>query len=491
MNIEISAKLLLLFFGVTSLVAIVAFVRAKGWRALVLRNCLSNWQPFAFTVLPLTGLLMAGKLCDLDTMESAPYFAIAALLTDVLNRIGLNSQLRSLLLLMASVALTLFASDSVQPAVAAAAGLIVWKIVENLSNKPSAQLADVTAPIIWLSAFCWSQTGLKDQNGSLCQSVVLSTFLVASFLRGLQPCLLDRDPTYMKRLMLCLTGWLAVLILSTKILMHASLGSTAMFAGAGFLCTYLFQSLDRRKGEGPSLPRTLTNILLVGILALVATRLFGMQGLLVLAAATTISEESGAALIAGLFLASRVLLQAYISQYNPNVTGINLMHNYSSAALYAGFLIAIVASLLIRHISKRSLLTMVYLAGAAIIPTAANYFLHAEPTAALLISVGVAGVLVTMLAPAIFPAQAANQENLILMPLLITLSALLSKDLLQTGDGAATQDRVIALGVIAGLIFLLALINRFALSSEKPGTSGSGAGVGAETGITVAGVPAS
>ena len=90
--------------------------------------------------------------------------------------------------------------------------------------------------------------------------------------------------------------------------------------------------------------RGIKNILLVGICTLVASRLFGMEGLLILAAATVVAPIPGSALIAGLFWSSRALLQSYVSQFNPNVTGVNLMHNYASAALYAGFLVIILAA---------------------------------------------------------------------------------------------------------------------------------------------------
>ena len=59
-----------------------------------------------------------------------------------------------------------------------------------------------------------------------------------------------------------------------------------------------------------------------------------MVGLLVLAPTTMVALRPNVAIFAGLFWTVRVLLQAFVVQYNPNVTGINLMHSYTSAALY-------------------------------------------------------------------------------------------------------------------------------------------------------------
>jgi hypothetical protein len=468
MKTEILDLLLYLFFGIAIVVGGFKFVKSKGWQSLAPKQILIGWKPFVFSVVPTTALLFTGQFGDLATPAAVPYFVGASLITFVITQIGLNSELRSLILLMLSVGLTLFVpAEFAQPILGAAAGLLIAKVVETLLQKPDSHLDDIAAPIIWLSTFYWSKAGLTGDSTTLCQEVVLATLLIAIFIRGIQPLLLANDRFFLKRVGLSVTGGLAMLLLVTKVFLNEDLETTAILVGAGFLCTYLLQSLDRGGEGGPKLATALRNIFLVGIMTLAATRLFGLQGLLVLAAATTIAPQPGSALIAGLFFASRVLLQVYVVQYNTNVTGINLMHNYSNAALYAGFLLAAVAGLLIKDLADRRLLVVIYLATMFIGPASATFFVHAEPTGSLLISAAVASVLISFLAPALYPARSADQESLIVMPLLATVVALLTPGLLELGDNASTEQRVIALGVIAGIILCLALINHLMVTLDK------------------------
>src|SRR4030095_12104464 len=204
--------------------------------------------------------------------------------------------------------------------------------------------------------------------------------------------------------------------------------------------------------------RGLRNIFLVGALTLVATRLFGMTGLLVLAATTVVAATPGSALIAALFWASRVLLQAYVLQYNPNVTGINMMHTYTTAAAYAGVLAILVLSVLIKEVRDRRVLSAIFLGTACVPPCAANYFLHSEPTGSLLVSIGVTAVLTALLSPALYQEQGADQENLLLVPALVTTLALVSHELIALGDDTSSQDRLVVMLGIGSVMFCIALI---------------------------------
>src|SRR5262249_16175784 len=154
---------------------------------------------------------------------------------------------------------------------------------------------------------------------------------------------------------------------------------------------------------------------------------------LVLAATTVIAPTPGSALIAGLFWASRVLVQAYVLQYNPNVTGINMMHTNTTAAAYAGVLAILVLSVLIKELRDRRGLSAIFLAATCLTACGANYFLHSEPTGSLLVSIGVTAVLTALLSPALYQERGADQENLILVPALVTTLALISHELIALG----------------------------------------------------------
>lgn len=468
---KIPELLLYLFFGMTILLTGFRFYRTKEWQTLTPKRTLSSWRPLLFTVLPIAGLLLFGKLGNLTMVNCAPYFVGAALLAYVLSQANFSGEIRSLLLLMASVALTTFMPTEYQnPMLGTMGGLLAWKLTENLMHKPESRLDDVLAPMVWLTTVYWAKLTLPEVPGILAQCVVLSTLFVAVFIRWVQPILLPRDTIYLKRLMLALTGGLALLIVFTKVLTSSTLTNTVILGGSGFMLTYLLQSLDRSVDDTPNLARGIKNVLLVGIATLAATRLFGMQGLLVLAAATVLAPLPGSALVAGFFFLSRVLIECYVFAYNQNVTGINLMHTYTSAALYAGFLMVVLGSVFIKDLKSRVVLTCIFLGSIIVLPAATNFFLHPEPTSSFLVSLGVASVLASLLAPAIYPSFAADQENLILLPAVGSVVAIASYELIEIGNNATTHDRLMALGGIAALVAILAVISKLATSPPKQKT---------------------
>jgi len=467
MNNAIPNLLLYPFLAVTALVLASKVIGGKHWQLLDIRRLKSSWLPFLLGVAPLTAILLLGNIGSLGFAQAAPYFVGASVIALLLSQIGFPAELRSLILLILSVGLTqLCPTEYNQPILGTLAGLLVWKTIENLLHKPESRLDDITPPVVWLSTFYWAKVGTNEANGVLCQGIVLGTLLVSICIRWIQPALLTSDKVYLKRLLLSVFGGLALLCLITELLLGVKLQTIAALAGGGYLVTYLLQSLDSGHNEAPNLARGLKNILLIGILTLVATRLFGMQGLLVLAATTVIAPTSGAAVIAGLFWASRVLLQAYVLQYNPNVTGINLMHTYTTAAMYAGVLLVLVISLFIKEIKDRRLLSAIFLASVCITPCASNYFLHSEPTGGLLISIGVTAVLIALLSPAVYQSRLTDQENLMLVPALATTLGLMSQELIGLGDGASVHDRALALLGIGLVLLCIALISHFVPSLQ-------------------------
>ncbi|HEY9716679.1 MAG TPA: hypothetical protein V6C69_04390, partial [Trichormus sp.] len=370
---SIPTLLYYLFFGTTAIVTTVKFVLDKEWKNLTPKRLLWGWKALLLTVIPLTGLILAGKLGDnMELVNAAPYFAGAAFLAYILSQIGLNAELRSLILLMLSVVLTMLLPTKelplwTEPILGTIGGLMAWKLVENLLHKPESRLDDLFAPAVWLGTVWYSKLNMGEVGQFTAQDLVLATLTVTVFLRWVQPVLLPRDTIYLKRLMLSLSGGGLLLILISRVILAPDLTDVAWLGTAGFLGTYLLQSLDRNVDDAPNLARGLKNILLVGIYTLAATRLFGMQGLLVLAATAVLAPIPGSALIAGFFWLSRVLLEGYVLLYDPNVTGINLMHPYTNAGLYAGFLAMVVVSVMIKDLKDRRLLATVTLAAIVVL----------------------------------------------------------------------------------------------------------------------------
>ncbi|MBX9695696.1 MAG: hypothetical protein K2Z81_25150, partial [Cyanobacteria bacterium] len=190
-----------------------------------------------------------------------------------------------------------------------------------------------------------------------------------------------------------------------------------------------------------------------------------------LAATTLIATTSGAVCISAIFWGSRALLQAFIFDYNSNMTGINIMHTYTGAALYAGLLIAISLSLLLKNSQDKRSCALLFLAACVIAPTSANYFLHAEPTSSLLVSSLVGCVIIGIFAKALYGKEVDGNENIILAPALLSTIGVLTAEFLDLGDSAETEQKLIALAVLSVASSLIVACAAFL--SKRVNDSGS------------------
>ncbi|MDX2085724.1 MAG: hypothetical protein SFZ03_10100 [Candidatus Melainabacteria bacterium] len=212
-------------------------------------------------------------------------------------------------------------------------------------------------------------------------------------------------------------------------------------------------------------------LLLVGSLTLVADRLYGPVGMGLLWLAVLLvgdqcvtSVRRGLA-VAGLFWLMRLVLAAYLLQFNSNVTGINLLHPYPHVALLLGVLVPLMLPGVFQRFLRwqlpfvqqpmRSMVALaVFIALVAIgLPWASAYFLHAEPTGALLI-----GASLSLLAVAVLNARQCQLQVLAVAVFGVfwVLFAVLGQPLLALGAEATREARLWSL-IVLGLIVLLHL----------------------------------
>jgi hypothetical protein len=264
-----------------------------------------------------------------------------------------------------------------------------------------------------------------------------------------------------------ITGGLAAwLLCQTLLLQPKFLPWVWLFAG-GVLLAFLLPAVSASDSSDASSSLSgASQLVLIGIAALVASRLFGTLGWMVLAAGLLANPtQNRAVALATLFFTGRSLLQVYLFQYNPNVTGINITHPYASAALYVGFAVL----LLLPNVLNRLLLPYteetdtvsppenraawaILLFAALLAGTLANYFLHAEATGSLLVAMLIAGLGVGLLGR----FQAAHASTYALLLPMVTISgAMLSQELLTTGNEAEKSQKLVVLGVLL-LVSLLA-----------------------------------
>lgn len=344
-------------------------------------------------------------------------------------------------------------------------GLLIWKLADNLLVPERSTLEDLLPSLIWLVTVYWTAVGGGNGNAANQQALVLGTLAVSILIRWVQRPLLHEDKVYLKRVVLSIFGGLAVLCLITKVVAAVALSKIAVIAGAGYFLAYLFQATDSYKDEG--IIRGLKQLLFIGILTLLASRLFGMLGVLVVAATMLVATKPGTAQIAGVFFVVKAFAQTFVAQFNPNVTGVNLLHSYTSATLYAGFIAIVIFSLFIRDNKDKRILAMILIGGSVVLPAGSNFFVHPEPTASLLIAASVAAVIMCTMATGIYQRVIESHENLILIPAVMTASAVLSNELLQMGEQSSSQERLIAVGVLAFIVMCIGVVNHFIASGPK------------------------
>ena len=98
---------------------------------------------------------------------------------------------------------------------------------------------------------------------------------------------------------------------------------------------------------------------------------------------------------------------------------------------------------------------------------AVNYFLHAEASAAYLISLTVAGILFAVLGQSYFVDRERRVLSLALIPALSSATAILGGDLLASGETATINTRLTIIGVLAALAAISLVIGIILDKSKK------------------------
>lgn len=379
------------------------FIRDKNMSQLSFQQLAPAFKVILAIILPVGGILLASQSAGLSMAGAAPYFAGAVALPYLVSAINLPPFLRGLLILGASVAFTCFVpADNYQsPLAAVVAGLVCWKSAQNILKQENSTLEDFLPAYLWLVTMYWTKTVDSESWVGHHQNLILASFIVAYFMRWIQDPFLKVDKLYVKRACLAITGGLVLLILVTKVIVVMDLAKICAIGGAGYLLTYMLQAMDKVGPNESVATKSFKQLLFIGIFTLLSTRLFFTPGLIVLAIATCIATASGAAMIAGLYWGSYIFLNTFIYKFNSSMTGINVMHPYTSAALYAGFLIAITAALLIRERIDNRAKALLFISATLIAPASTNFFLHAEPTSSLLLAVLIGCVTISIFSRAL------------------------------------------------------------------------------------------
>ena len=215
----------------------------------------------------------------------------------------------------------------------------------------------------------------------------------------------------------------------------------------GLISNYIFSFLkDSTDNKNPNtISFAILNLLLIGALTLIASRLIGSWAWIILAISSFNINFV-------LFLLFRSTLQIFMFAKNDNLTGINLMHSYVSASLYFGFLIP----LLIPLINKLKSYYLYFLA--CFIALGFNYFLHQEANASFYIAFSVGAILIAVLGEFIYKSFDPENNFILIWPYFMLLVSNLSSELFAIGNSTNRIQKLITVLICTFLSLLIIFI---------------------------------
>lgn len=416
-------------------------------------------------------------MLQLEALSGIPYLLIGFVAFWTFSVLNLASGMSGILLLLGAFFLTCSTTDPTTlqtPALCALFGIGIGKAL-----RPASHWEELALPAAWLIGQIWiavaAQQNLMDQ-------ALLTIFIsVTLLLRAVQSLsILPEKPVVLRPLFVVITSGLAAwLAVQTLVLKPSLLNYVWLFTGGSLLSFLLSLQTDADTDNTTSSHTVIQgaiHLVLIGIAALVASRLFGTLGWLILGVGMFSNRQARSAVwVAVLFFLARTLLQVFLYQYNPNVTGINITHPYASAALYEGFITMLLFPALVQPMLGTSTnnnntavsrsLAWIGLTFAAILTGGlANYFLHAEATGSLLVSLTVAGLGVSLLNNM---EQPQARPYAMLFNMLILNSALLGHELLDLGNEADKTQKLTVLTVALVIFLALFLFSQKRLSRSK------------------------
>lgn len=427
--------------------------------------------------------LLAGFL-QLEAASGALWFLAGFAGQWLLPNLGLRNGLSGLLLLLAGFYLTWAAPDATAlqiPALSYLFGLTAGKAMN-----PSAAWEDLALPATWLIGHYWIALASPESMLASHQALLTLFLAVTLLMRAIQSLgLLPKQPSVLTPAFVVITSGLAAWLgVQTLVLKPALLNWVWLFTGGTLLGSLLDAgaSNDHQNTSStpPSLVQSAIQLVLIGIAALVASRLFGTLGWVVLATGLLGNRNAGQAVMVGiLFFLARTLLQGFLLQYNPNVTGINITHPYASAALYIGFALMLLLPGLLNRLcpspsnaqaiepqaSQPAPAISLFSIGCVLIGGLSNYFLHAEATGSLLVALTTAGLGVSLLGR--IQSSSANAYP-ILFSILTINGALLGHELLDMGNEADKAQKLTLLGITLIIALALLLVSQKLGSGRKP-----------------------
>lgn len=450
-----------------------------------------------FSAFPLLVLMALHSVVALNVWYLIPFVLLGVALPWLLSGFQLPAFSRGLLLLVLTVLLTpvFQQSGSFSTALAGFAwGIALWKVSSAFEHEPkSAPLApweDALPALAWVVGLFWI-----DLSATAANQVVLQGLLAGSLGLGVLLSLLQRLPFPVKGqaviqpFLLAAMGGVGFMILSENILLAPAYAGWGWLFGGGILLASLLDAIDtqlhtpsgkdEKTGNGTE-PYLFLALAIIGIGTLLASRLFDSFGWVILTVALlSYARYTGTKTFllgaAGLFWLTRTLLQGFLNEHNLNVTGVNLMHPYVSAAMFGGLMLVLLLPTLLKEAQRKPVAILLFLGAGSLLPMASNYFLHVEASGSLYITILIAALTVSLVGTYCLAIREgfalAGQRQLLWVPAQMIPVAMITHPLLPLGHAASRQEQ------LAVLAFALIILVIFSVTLYKLWTRGKAVNV--------------
>lgn len=427
-----------------------------------LKNSKLQLKSFVYGLPILLIAYLAAFLLKLDVANTLLFALGGFLVSWLLACLNLSTGVTGIALLIIGYLIADLNVDSATSQMPLLAYLFGVLIVQWIT--PYAKIENFLLPATFCAGSYWIALSSPEGWGVTYQTLLILSLSILLITRSLQALpFIPENRMAQASFVTIVTGLLAWFGIQTLLVQPGLLHWAWLLAG-GSLLSFLFSDSD---AETPSLPRNAIYLIITGIVALIASRLFGTVGWVVLAPMLISQRKPGkVAGLVSLFFIARVILQSFIYQFNPNVTGINITHPYASAALYAGFALMLILPNLLnltfnpQKTDEQPLtpLPLVTLATITLVSAGlANYFLHAEATGSLLTALVIGGLGVSLLGNF---SSAANRFYPLLMSILMSLGCLLGNALIASGNSADKTEKLWVLGGALVFVIVLTLISQ-------------------------------
>ncbi len=241
MNITLPIGILL-FFLATALGSFFPLLKQVDFKQLKLSISTQEAKSFLAVLIAISALLAARVVFSAENaLANAAIFAAAVSLPFLLRRANLPYEVLRLVLLVVVVLLTFLSASLPNFALLSILlGLLTYKVMENLLFSNENRLDDILPPCIWLAVFAWA--AMTGRNWTNIENILLSCLSITLLLRLFPASLIVSDRYFVKRIIISISGGLALLLVLTKLLLMPKMAVLAALFGAGLFFSFLLRT---------------------------------------------------------------------------------------------------------------------------------------------------------------------------------------------------------------------------------------------------------